>query len=57
MFHPNVRELARAGASRYGVPRAQRELVALSLRLAPPARTVKPVVERDLRPGTFPERA
>jgi hypothetical protein len=51
MLYPRVTEISRAGAPTREVPSSQRELVALSLRVNPPVRTVKPVVERDLRGG------
>jgi hypothetical protein len=54
MLYPRVSEITRAGAPHHGVPRNQRDLVSLSLRLAPPVRTVKPLVERDLRAGKAP---
>jgi hypothetical protein len=48
MLYPRVIEMTRAGAPHHGVPRTQRDVVPPSLRLARPAQTAKPLVERDL---------
>lgn len=53
MVHPFVTEIVRADSSQRSFPRTQRELVALSLRVNPPVRTVKPVVEGGRRGGIF----
>lgn len=47
MLYPNVTELSR-GTKSAALPRSQRELVALSLRAKPAARTTRPVIERGL---------
>jgi hypothetical protein len=52
MVYPHVTELKRVGMSPKPFPRAQRDLVELSLRLKP-ARTARPVLSRDGRYGIF----
>jgi hypothetical protein len=52
MLYPHVTEIARAGHAAHPFPRTQRELVALSL-LANPAKTVRPMLDRDHPRGIF----
>jgi hypothetical protein len=52
MVYPQVTELKRVGMQPKPFPRAQRDLVELSLRLKP-ARTARSVLSRDGRYGIF----
>jgi hypothetical protein len=53
MQYPQVTEVKRVGALSEHVVRNQRDLVALSLRLKPEARTARPSAQRDLWRGAL----
>ena len=53
MLCTHVVEVTAAGTRRRPLPRTQRELVALSLEVAPKVALVRPVVERDVARGMF----